>query len=91
MIRDALPSQIPVIGVGSIMTPDRAVDVLNDHLDLVALGRALLLNADWVGKVRAGQVDQLRTSLRSEAERATLEIPPRMREYTRRSIPIMAD
>jgi 2,4-dienoyl-CoA reductase-like NADH-dependent reductase (Old Yellow Enzyme family) len=91
MIRDALPSQIPIIGVGSITTPAQAMRVLDDGLDLVALGRTLLLNDDWVGKVRAGQADQLRTSLRSAAERAALEIPPRMREYTRRSIPISAD
>jgi 2,4-dienoyl-CoA reductase-like NADH-dependent reductase (Old Yellow Enzyme family) len=88
MIRDAVPSHIPVIGVGSVQTPDQAMRVLDDGLDLVALGRTLLLNADWVTKVRTGHADALRMKLTSEEERQSLNIPPRMREYTKRSIPV---
>lgn len=88
MIRDALPREKPVIGVGSIQTPDQAMKVLEDGVDLVALGRTLLLNYDWASKVQAGQSDALRMKLKSEAERQTLHIPPPMREYTKRSIPV---
>jgi 2,4-dienoyl-CoA reductase-like NADH-dependent reductase (Old Yellow Enzyme family) len=88
MMRDALPPHIPVIGVGSIHTPAQAVRVLDDGVDLVALGRVLLLNADWVTKVRTGQADTLRMKLTSKAERQSLDIPPPMREYTKRSIPV---
>ncbi len=91
MISDTLPPHIPVIGVGSIVHPDQALRVLNDGLDLVALGRALLLDANWAKKVRAGQSDRLHTTLRSESDRGRLEIPPRMREYTKRSIAISPD
>lgn len=91
MIRDAFPSHIPVIGVGSIATPIQAMRVLDDGLDLVALGRILLLNADWATKVRTGQADNLRMKLTSENERQTLDIPSRMREYTRRSLPVIPE
>lgn len=91
MIREALPLHIPVIGVGSIVHPNQAMRVLSDGLDLVALGRALLLDADWAKKVRAGQADRLQTTLRSESDRDLLDIPPRMREYTRRSIAVIPD
>ncbi len=91
MIRDALPSHIPVIGVGSIVTPEQAIRVLADGLDLVALGRALLLNADWAEKVRAGQIGRLVARIDSESERDRLSIPTRMREYTKRSIPLSGD
>ena len=37
----------------------------DDEFDLVAVGRALLQNPDWVLKVRAGQVDQLADYSRS--------------------------
>lgn len=91
IVRDALPTHIPVIGVGAILTPDHAMRVFDDGLDLVALGRALLFNDDWVEKVKAGQSDRLVTKLHSESERDRLEIPARMREYTKRSIPISSD
>jgi 2,4-dienoyl-CoA reductase-like NADH-dependent reductase (Old Yellow Enzyme family) len=88
MIREALPAHIPVIGVGSIMTPDQAMRVLDDGVDLVALGRALLLNPDWAHKVQTGRDDLIRLKLGSEAERQKLDIPPPMREYTKRSMPL---
>jgi 2,4-dienoyl-CoA reductase-like NADH-dependent reductase (Old Yellow Enzyme family) len=88
MIRVALPSRVPVIGVGLILTPDHAMRVLDDGLELAALGRALLLNDDWVEKVKAGQADRLITKLRTESERDRLQIPARMREYTRHSIQV---
>ncbi|MBI5266727.1 MAG: NADH:flavin oxidoreductase [candidate division Zixibacteria bacterium] len=88
MIRDALPREIPVIGVGSIQTPDQAMKVLEDGIDLVALGRTLLLNHDWASKVRSGQTSSIKMTLASEEERQTLLVPPPMREYTRRSIPV---
>ncbi len=86
LIRDSIPSRIPVIGVGSIMHPDQAIRVQSDGVDLVALGRALLLDADWATKVREGRVDALRLALYSEDERRQLAIPEPMREYTKFSI-----
>ena len=83
-IRQALPNHIPVIGVGSIYTPQQAQRVLDDGVDLVALGRALLLNADWFTKALDGRIDEIRTELESEEERASLQIPGRMKEYTKR-------
>jgi 2,4-dienoyl-CoA reductase-like NADH-dependent reductase (Old Yellow Enzyme family) len=88
MIRDSLPAQIPVIGVGKIVHPDQAIDILDDDVDLVALGRALLLDADWASKVREGRVAQIRSKLTSEDDRRMLDIPAPMREYTKHSIPI---
>lgn len=84
MIRDSV--SVPVIGVGGILEPTQGMRVLNDGVDMVALGRALLLNADWGKKVKSGESNKIRTHLRSESERAILDIPEPMREYTRRSI-----
>lgn len=86
MVSDALPDDIPVIGVGSILTPGDALRVLDDGVELVGLGRAVLLDADWLIKVRAGRQDEIRTVLHSEEERQQLDIPGPMKEYTRRSI-----
>ncbi|MCM2273068.1 MAG: NADH-dependent flavin oxidoreductase [candidate division Zixibacteria bacterium] len=88
MISDAMPDDIPVIGVGSILTPGDALRVRDDGVELVSLGRALLLDADWVTKSREGRGNEIRTAIHSEEERQRLDIPPPMREYTKRSIQI---
>jgi 2,4-dienoyl-CoA reductase-like NADH-dependent reductase (Old Yellow Enzyme family) len=86
MFRDSVT--IPVIGVGGLLHPDQATRVLDDGVPLVALGRALLLDADWVTKVQDGRVSEIRMKLNSESERRSLEIPKPMKEYTKRSIAI---
>jgi 2,4-dienoyl-CoA reductase-like NADH-dependent reductase (Old Yellow Enzyme family) len=88
MIKNAVPK--PVIGVGSVLHPDQALRILDDGIDLVALGRALLLDADWAAKVRDGRIDQVRSRLGSEDERQQLDIPEPMKEYTKRSIEVNA-
>jgi 2,4-dienoyl-CoA reductase-like NADH-dependent reductase (Old Yellow Enzyme family) len=84
VIRDALPPEKPVIGVGGIVHPDRALKVLEDHVELVALGKALLMDADWVGKVIAGQVDSIQSEIPSRAVLDGLDVPPLMKEYLAR-------
>jgi len=83
MIKSAFP-QIPVIGVGGIIMPQQAVEVLNDGIDLVALGKVLILEKDWVKKVESGDINSIRTEIRSEEERQKLDIPDRMKEYSKR-------
>jgi 2,4-dienoyl-CoA reductase-like NADH-dependent reductase (Old Yellow Enzyme family) len=83
-----VPAHVPVIGVGNIAHPDQALRVLDDGVELVALGRALLLDADWAVKVREMRVEQIRSKLTSEEDRQQLDIPGPMREYTKRSIQV---
>ena len=90
MIREALPSTIPVIGVGGIHHPDDAMQVIDDGVELVALGRQLLLDPDWIEKVRTGRIDEIRTQLFSEAEREALELPEPMKDYIRAMLPVTA-
>jgi 2,4-dienoyl-CoA reductase-like NADH-dependent reductase (Old Yellow Enzyme family) len=88
LIRRALSSRTAVIGVGSVYLPDQAMRVLGDGLDLVAMGRSLLLNADWAQEVRDDQVDSIKTSLKTEEERYLLDIPEPMKEYVRGRLPV---
>lgn len=90
MIREALPQTIPVIGVGGIHHPDDALRVIDDGVELVALGRQLLLDPDWIEKVRAGRVDEIKTQLHSEVEREALELPELMKTYITVMIPVTA-
>ena len=84
MIRQAMPDDVPVIGVGQIDHPDKAMKVLDDGVELVALGRALLLDAAWAQKVRDGRVEEIRKSVTSRDELDQLDIPDLMKDYTAR-------
>ncbi len=81
-IKDAFP-EIPVIGVGGIMTPEQALDVRNRGIDFVAMGKVLLLEKDWAKKVLNGDSDKIRTKITSEEERQSLDIPDHMKEYSK--------
>ncbi len=84
MIRDALPKDVPVIGVGGIRHPDQALQVLNDGVELVALGQELLLDADWARKVRNGDLQTIVSSVATREEIDRLELPDRMKDYVAR-------
>ncbi|MDP4186375.1 MAG: NADH-dependent flavin oxidoreductase, partial [Bacteroidota bacterium] len=57
-------------GVGQIHTPEDACRVLDTGIPLVALGRELLMEPDWVNKVQLGELETIRTtlSLKSQEE-----------------------
>ncbi len=83
-IRKALPENIPVIGVGSITNSEQAMKVINSGIELVAIGRALILNHDWVSKVEADRSDELIEKVSTLEELDKLQIPDRMKIYMRR-------
>ncbi len=84
MIRDALPGTVPVIGVGGVLHPDQALRVREDGVDLVALGRVLLIDAGWGNKVREGRAEEIRTSVSSRGEIERLDLPELMKPYAAR-------
>lgn len=54
-IKDLLNGRKPLIGVGSIYTAEEAEQALHLGADLIALGRALLIEPHWVEKVQKGE------------------------------------
>ncbi|GAB4329583.1 MAG: hypothetical protein Kow0074_26110 [Candidatus Zixiibacteriota bacterium] len=78
---------VPVVGVGQVRTPAEAMRVLDDGIDLVALGRVLLFEKDWAVKVRAGRAAELRTHIHTVEDVETLDVPPKMKPYIRRFFP----
>lgn len=52
--------EVPVIGVGRILTPEQAEAALSEgRCDLVALGRGLLADAAWARKAAEGRADEI--------------------------------
>ncbi|ASA24667.1 NADH-dependent flavin oxidoreductase [Paenibacillus donghaensis] len=73
-LMDRAAGKLPVIGVGSLYTADDALKALQSGVGLVALGRPLLVEPDWVQKVAEGRADEIKTEL-DPAAQAELVIP----------------
>ncbi|MNO62754.1 NADH oxidase [compost metagenome] len=67
-IRDHLDGRVPIIGVGSIHTADEALKALAMDIPLIALGRELIMEPDWVEKVQAGRADDIATTISTDAQ-----------------------
>ena len=67
-------NRIPVLAAGMLRTPEQAQSALDLGLSLVAVGKALVMNPDWVGLAKAGLSAQIKQELDPE-QRAALAIP----------------
>jgi 2,4-dienoyl-CoA reductase-like NADH-dependent reductase (Old Yellow Enzyme family) len=67
-----------VIGAGGIMHPQDALRVVDDGPQMVALGRALIVEPEWAQKVASGEFRQIRTCISSIGADTELNIPPAM-------------
>lgn len=67
-------NRVPIIGVGSIHTPEQALKALQSGIELVALGREMIMEPDWVEKIVAGNEAEVRTTVTKD-DQADLVIP----------------
>ncbi|WP_307290819.1 NADH-dependent flavin oxidoreductase [Bacillus sp. SORGH_AS_0510] len=63
IIQDRVGSQVPVIGVGSIYTVDDAAKAFQTGVPLLALGREIIIDPDWVQKVAEGRENEINTKI----------------------------
>ena len=66
--------RVPFISAGKIRTPHQALQALAFGLPLVAIGKALVMNPDWVELTANDQADQISTELELEKD-PELHIP----------------
>ena len=63
IIQEKVGDRVPVIGVGSIYSSEDARKALTSGVPLIALGRELLIDPDWVQKIEQGKDDEIVTEL----------------------------
>ena len=74
LIAAKVGSMLPIIGVGGIHTPQEVERVLAAGIPLVAMGRELLMDPNWLLKVANNSIDQIKTELDVTAQ-DELKIP----------------
>ncbi|CAM4199475.1 NADH-dependent flavin oxidoreductase [Lacicoccus alkaliphilus] len=61
--------RMPLIGIGSVFTADQALGAIESgNMELIGLGRALLLDHNFVGKIKAGREDRINNIFDPERE-----------------------
>ena len=74
-IVDHVGQRVPVLAAGGILTPAQASEALEAGLSLVAIGRGLIINPDWVSRAQQGQAVDLALD---PTRVAALQIPPKL-------------
>ncbi|MBZ5752739.1 NADH-dependent flavin oxidoreductase [Metabacillus rhizolycopersici] len=75
LIQEHVGNRVPIIGVGSIHTPDQAIEALEKtRIPFVALGRELIMEPQWVEKVEQGKEKEIKTTI-NPSNQALLTIP----------------
>ncbi len=76
LIQEKVGKRVPIIGVGSIHTADEALKAYETGIPLIALGRELIMEPDWVEKVQQGREAEIRTTLtKDDQERLVVPDP----------------
>ncbi|MET3291509.1 UNVERIFIED_CONTAM: 2,4-dienoyl-CoA reductase-like NADH-dependent reductase (Old Yellow Enzyme family) [Brevibacillus sp. OAP136] len=70
-------NKVPVIGVGSLYTPDDVAKAMQTGVPLIALGRELVVEPEWVEKVAEGREEDIATTLMRD-DQEKLSIPDQM-------------
>ncbi|MFJ8355858.1 NADH-dependent flavin oxidoreductase [Bacillus paramycoides] len=77
IFRNVIADRTTFLSLGSIHTPDDALAVLEKGIPLFALGREILMEPDWIKKLKEGREEEIRTNLPRDS-RQTLSIPDAM-------------
>ena len=78
LIHKWINGRMPLIGIGSVFTADDALNAVEDvGVELVALGRVILLDYDFVGKIKEGRESEIISYFDPERE-DNHDLPPKL-------------
>ncbi|MDN7242687.1 NADH-dependent flavin oxidoreductase [Planococcus sp. N028] len=69
--------RVPLVVVGSVKTPQDALEALQEGADIVAMGRQVLIDPEWTEKVKAGNEKDIFTTIPKKRV-GKLDIPESM-------------
>ncbi|WP_102261517.1 NADH-dependent flavin oxidoreductase [Mesobacillus jeotgali] len=69
IIHERVGGKVPVIGVGSLYSAEDVIKAFGTGVPLLALGRELIIDPDWVEKVETGRENEIETKLDTGAQK----------------------
>jgi len=77
ILHDHIGGRVPLIAAGQIRTAEQAEWVIDEGLELVALGQGLVMSPDWVAHAREGSGSDIKLSV-SLQDVSSLTIPQKL-------------
>ena len=77
MVSEKINGRVPLITVGSVHTADDALEALASKSDFIALGREIIMDPDWVGKIQNDKEDEILVTISKKAQKE-LVIPEKL-------------
>ncbi|MFC5557928.1 NADH-dependent flavin oxidoreductase [Ureibacillus thermophilus] len=65
---ETINGRVPLIGVGSIITADDAKEALDTGISLVAIGREMIVDPDWMQKIEEGRENEIATCIYTDQQ-----------------------
>lgn len=65
---EKINDRVPLIGVGSLYTAEDAKKAIETGVPLLAIGRGIIMDPDWVEKVAEGREEEIITTLRKDKQ-----------------------
>lgn len=75
---DRVASRVPLLAAGQVRTPDEARRAMALGLPLVAVGKGLVMNPQWVELTQAGRDGEIDTALDLSGEAGDLQVPDKL-------------
>ncbi len=63
VLNNYINNRVPVLVAGGVTTPGKAVDVIDSGISMVAIGRTLIINPNWVELVERGEANKIKSIL----------------------------
>ncbi len=63
LLQETIAERVPLIGVGSLYSAEDALKAVQTGLPLIALGREMIIDPDWVQKIECGEEESITTVL----------------------------
>ena len=74
IIQERVGDKVPVIGVGSLYTADDVLKACQSGVPFIAMGRELIIDPDWVQKVKEGREAEIVTKI-DKSKQQELVVP----------------
>ncbi|PLS09442.1 NADH-dependent flavin oxidoreductase [Neobacillus cucumis] len=74
IIQERVGDKVPIIGVGSLYTADDVLKAIHTGVPFIAMGRELIIDPDWVQKVKEGREDEIITKI-DKSKQQQLVVP----------------
>ncbi|ULT54644.1 NADH-dependent flavin oxidoreductase [Neobacillus drentensis] len=74
IIQERVGDKVPVFGVGSLYTADDVLKAFQSGVPFIAMGRELIIDPDWVQKVKEGREAEIETKI-DKSKQQELVVP----------------